>query len=586
MMKKAIALFLTFIMLLSVAACGKNSKTTDTNSKAPQKTNSANNDSSSDDSTSSDDLTSSDSSNEDSAFGNNVPSPKSPTAVTSTYTESENDVVQLQLDNSKVLNAKWNGVNAVDQGFIFLPDKYGRDYNDAQIAEELKRIDDMDVNMVRSYMDAGYAFVKREGRNITYDWDSERMRGFYKWMDAMGDRGVEVAVQMGWSVGSVAGSTTLDTAGYTIPWYLQGQVNRYEDIVAIYTDWVVNFVKEVIVKRGYPIKYCVMFTEPYHFNEYKVYENEEMVTKNGWEVSVELIKAADQALRKAGLRDLVKLTGPQYGLSQAFYECETLEDEIQWWIDRIDPYIDVYTFHWYAPTWPGVTRSSSASMYDDNYDLWLYYLGEMVKLISKTGKPFWFDEWNYGGQVMDTQKEDFYAQQVAQTVVAAMNTGVQNIIYWQLFETVWPQRFNSGGEFKEGIHVLGTAPSLYTSAVPYKLFYGFSLLAKYCGELGSKTYYGEGSNGVYCSMVEYQKDGKTYQNVLVVNTTSLEQKISLNFQKSIGKNMYRYLFDPVQTHPNTSAEMISADKGFTNVKTVLQDTIPAASIVIYSTVKD
>lgn len=50
--------------------------------------------------------------------------------------------------------------------------------------------------------------------------------------------------------------------------------------------------------------------------------------------------------------------------------------------------------------------------------------------------------------------------------------------------------------------------------------------------------------------------------------------------------MYRYCYDPVKTVPNTSAEMISADKGFKNVDKVLQDTIPAGSIVVYSTVKE
>ena len=187
---------------------------------------------------------------------------------------------------------------------------------------------------------------------------------------------------------------------------------------------------------------------------------------------------------------------------------------------------------------------------------------------------------------MENQKTDFYAQQVAQTVIAAMNSGVNSALYWQLFEIVWPNRVDTGGEFREGIHILGTAPSLYESAIPYKLYYGFSLIAKYAGEFGSKTYYGEGEKGVCCSMVEYKKDGKTYQNVIVVNTTSLEQKISINFQKNIGKNMYRYMFDPLKTVPNTAAEMIKTDKGFKNVTNLLQDTIPAASIVVYSTVKE
>ena len=583
MVKRIIALLLVLIMLLGTVACNDKdvtSKNEGTSSKGEVSSDASSDEDLTDSSEDVDDANSSEDSNNSSK--------KEPTAVTSTYTEKVEDVINLKIKNSNVHKAQWGGVNAIHQGFIYLPDEYGRDYSDAQIAEELKRMEAMDINMVRSYMDAGYAFEERNGKEVTYDWNNERMQAFYKWLDAMEERDIEVAVQMGWSVGSVAGATTKDSLGYTIPWYISGQLNVYSEMIDMYTDWVELFIQEVIIKRGYDIEYLVMFTEPYHFNEYTFYTdyNYNKETKNGWEVSVDLIQATDKALKEAGLRDKVKLTGPQYGLSSKFYEGETLEEELNWWIERIDDCIDVYTFHWYIPTWPGEGSSSSASLLDDNYDLWVYYLSEVKRIIDQTGKPFWFDEWNYGGQAMENQKNDFYAQQVAQTVIAAMNAGIDSMLYWQLFEIVWPTRFDTGGEFEKGIHILGTAPSLYESAIPYKLYYGFSLLAKYAGEKGSNIYEGSSRKGLCCSMVEYEKDGKTYQNVIVVNTTSLEQKISLNFEKEIGKDMYRYMFDPITTVPNTGAEMIAADKGFTNVKDILQDTIPAGSIVVYTTVKE
>ena len=573
MSKRIIALLLACAILFGLAACKNEKKPQDTPSdvvSGSSDTSSANEETSSTDDASSDEASS-----------------DGTTTITSTYVESDPDVIDLNVDNSKVFNAEWDGVNAIDQGFMFLPDQYGRNYSDAQIEEELNRREKMDLNMVRSYMDAGYAFKSRSGDVITYDWNSERMQAFYKWLDAMEERDIEVAVQMGWGIGSIANATTKDHLGYTIPWYISGQLNIYSDMIDMYTDWVELFIREVIIKRGYDIQYLVMFTEPYHFNEYTFYvAPEKKETKNAWEVTVDVIRATDKALKEAGLRDMVKLTGPQYGLSDEFYEGETLEEELDWWISRIGDCIDVYTFHWYCPNWPGAGKSSAANMLDDNYDLWLYYFNEFERILSKTGKPFWFDEWNYGAQAMDNQKKDFYAQQVSQTVIAAMNAGLNTCLYWQLFETIWPTRFDTGGEFREGIHILGTAPSLYESAIPYKLYYGLSLLIKYAGEIGSKVYYDEGGSGVCLSMVEYEKDGKKYQNVIVVNTTSLEQKISINFEKSIGKNMYRYCYDPIKTVPNTSAEMISADKGFKNVDKVLQDTIPAGSIVVYSTVKE
>lgn len=552
MTKKIIALILALVMVFSVAGCGKY---VENKVEVPADNSAA----------------------------------KDPVYETQTFTESDPDVLQLDVENNKVFNDDWKGVNAINQGFMFLPDEYGRNYTDAQIEEELKRMDDMDVGMVRSYMDAGFAFKERNGDEVIYDWDSERMQAFYKWLDAMEERDIEVAVNMGWGIGSIAAATTQDHLKYKIPWYISGQLNIYSDMIDMYTDWVKLFIEEVIIKRGYDIEYFVMFTEPYHFNEYTFFVAPgKKETKNAWEVTVDVIKATDKKLKESGLRNKVKLTGPQYGLSKEFYEGETLEEEINWWISRINDYIDVYTFHWYIPTWPGSgTVNSSASVYDDNYDLWVYYFEEFVRIISKTGKPFWFDEWMYGGNAINNQKTDFYAQQIAQTVLAAMNSGVNSCIYWQMFEIVWPTRTDTGGEFKDGIHILGTAPSLYTSAIPYKLFYGFTLLTRFAGEFNNnKVYFAQGENGVCLSMVEYEKDGKKYQNVIVVNTTSLEQKISINFEKSIGKTMYRYLFDPTTIVPNTSAEMIGADKGFKDVDKILQDTIPGGSIAVYSTVKE
>lgn len=597
MSKKIIALLLVLCILLCTVACS-NQKKPQGNNKPPVSSDTSSTDTSSTDSSSTD-TSSEDTSSTDSTFSDDVDEenekPQSNVSkVTSTYTVSEPDVLNLDVYNKKVFNDNWDGVNGINQGFIFLPDEYGRNYTDAQIEEELKRLGDMNINMVRSYMDAGYAFKERKGKEVIYDWDSERMQAFYKWLDAMEERDIQVAVNMGWSNGSIAGATTQDSLGYTIPWYIRGELNIYSEMIDMYTDWVKLFIEEVIIKRGYDIEYFVMFTEPYAENAggmsrvYEPYIAPGVKKKmDGWDVSVDVINATHKKLKEAGLRDKVKLTGPQYGLSKDFCKGETLEEELNWWIERIGDCIDVYTFHWYIPTWPGAGGgSSSASVSDDNYDLWIYYFEQFVDIISKTGKPFWFDEWMYGGNAIENQKTDFYAQQVAQTVIAAMNSGVNSCIYWQLFETVWPTRLDTGGEFEDGIHILGTAPSLYESAIPYKLYYGLSNVIKHAGELGSKVYYCEGTNGVYLSMVEYEKDGKKYQNVIVVNTSSLEKKISVNFEKSIGKNMYRYLFDPLKIEPDTSAKMIPVDKGFKNVNKVLQDTIPAGSIAVYSTVKD
>ena len=524
----------------------------------------------------------------DSTQPSSTPTTTRPTTVVPDTPSNGKSYISLKLANTTAVQEHWMGHNAISQGFIFMPDSYGRAYNDKQIALELQRMQNMELSMVRSYYEPSYAYQGKDSAgNLIWNWDSEEMQGLYKWLAAMKERGITVALNMGWGVSDLINANT--TYMGTNPF--RGM--SLTDMVEAYSRWATESLREIIVERGYTnVQYGVLFTEPSDSAVYK--ENGQVVTE--WELYVRLTKALDARLKAEGLRGLVKLTGPQVTFKESFSVQDkdgntSLEQEIQWWIDRIDDYIDVYTFHWYNPRWPGQKAPSGFSLYDDNYDLYAYFYSEILRVLKPTGKEFWMDEYNYGTyngstRTSEIMKQPMCGPQLAQSMIAAMNSGVQNMLLWQLFATQWPLRTNTteNDSWSGGIHEQGLAPCLTVSSVPHASYYAYTLASKYMGGgTATKVYAGEGNKGIYLTMIE---DANGDKSVMLVNTGMLSTDIALHFEQPIGQDVYRHVYDPITVKPTTAGRIIPADLCFENVKTVLKDTIPAGAVVIYTTRAD
>lgn len=175
---------------------------------------------------------------------------------------------------------------------------------------------------------------------------------------------------------------------------------------------------------------------------------------------------------------------------------------------------------------------------------------------------------------------EYYATQLAQAVVAALNSGVENVMLWQLFETKWPERNDTGGEFISGTHAMGLAPSLFESYIPHDVYYGFTLLTKYMGKRGATVYQGNGYRGIYCAMIE-NPDGT--QSILAVNTSTIEVPINITVNSKINSTLFRHMYNPSTVIPTADAEIIKADKMFTDITNGLTDTLTAGAIAIYTT---
>ena len=478
----------------------------------------------------------------------------------------------------------WQGANAISQGFIFT-----NGYTDQQIETELARIDEMDIQMVRSYYDQTFsAYYQTATKTIGYNWNTTEMQGLVKWLKAMEARNVEVALNMSWGVGDIYdnhcttysyddcnaenGHNTVENANNPF-WCIRREVGKAAAIAA-YGDWVAESMKYLLEDCGLTnLHYLIMFTEPTRSSE----------LPDRWMEYQTLVKAAHEALVNAGLRGRLKMVGPNIGLSPNSYAAKVGEtgatyiDDIEDILPLITDYIDIYSFHFYAPNWPdgGAVPKNAA---DNNYELYAKHFNTFISEINKydSGADYWLDEWNYSGMFIKTP---YYATQLAQAVAAALNTGTQNVLLWQLFETKWPERQDTGGEFAGGIHKIGLAPSLTESQVPYDSYYGYSLLTKYMGKRNATVYHGTGDQGVYTAMIE-NTDGT--QSILVVNTNQSAKMIHLTTGRKVNGVLLRHLYDPATVAPSARAAVISADKAFNDVSAGLTDVIPAGAVVVYT----
>lgn len=194
----------------------------------------------------------------DSTQPSSTPTTTRPTTVVPDTPSNGKSYISLKLANTTAVQEHWMGHNAISQGFIFMPDSYGRAYNDKQIALELQRMQNMELSMVRSYYEPSYAYQGKDSAgNLIWNWDSEEMQGLYKWLAAMKERGITVALNMGWGVSDLINANT--TYMGTNPF--RGM--SLTDMVEAYSRWATESLREIIVERGYTnVQYGVLFTEP------------------------------------------------------------------------------------------------------------------------------------------------------------------------------------------------------------------------------------------------------------------------------------------------------------------------------------
>jgi len=454
--------------------------------------------------------------------------------------------VPLNVDTDTTIQEDFLGVNAVYHGFAFMREQTDRGMDDDDREREFGRVQRVGLKIARTWYRPNYACPVSIWD--APDWNSPRMKALYSWLQAMKDRNVDIALQLGWWF-------TRDT-------YYGREFPDPETDPARFAAWVSESLHQIIeVRRFTNVKYGILFTEP---TEYEAGIVPKGYTQ--WSYYVKMVKAIDARLKADGRRGWLKLVGPNNSSQAA--------DLINA-VGELNDQIDIYSGHHYNKR---------------DYAAWLDFSLKMKRTVAPTGKPCWLDEW--GDSNEPYRQSGDYGTYVAQAVAAGMNAGLQNLMSWILFDQ---QYVGVGAEvgndrdgrdsFHHGVHRWGFAKwphdSISSPVEPYPAWYAFGLMCKYLGGGGGTKVYQTSGDGGFCLTAVKQPSGDW--SFLVVNTNVSAAKFQLSVSHPLNRILYRYLYDPARIVPTETADLLESDRRFPNVSTSFSDTLPARGVAIYST---
>ena len=451
----------------------------------------------------------------------------------------------LKVHGDHVIQPEYLGANAVYHGFAFMPEQELRGMNDQDRAREFDRVARMGLNIARTWYRPDWT----SGGSLANapDWESPRMRAFYRWLAAMRERNVDVALQGGWwfTRDTYLGSPSPDPAR---------DFDRYPR-------WVSDSVHEIVEVRGFRnVRYLLLFTEPTVYKSGLIPAGETQ-----WSYYEKMARAIDHRLRADGRRGLVKLVGPN--AAGGFHLKDAVAD--------LNDVIDIYSGHTYNK--PG-------------YDEWFAFCRKMADTVAPTGKPLWLDEM---GMSMGKSGEAYrrtgaYGTYLAQIIAASINASLQTSLQWLLFDQLYVapgDNTTNNDSFHHGVQRSGACKwphdDIEDPSSCYPQWGAVSLLSKYLGgRRGTKTLECESSDTL---KVAATSRGPGEISVLVVNTSDSPQEFAIelvNFRST--RPLYRHLYDPGNIAADEEGRAPAVPARFHGN---MRDSIPAGGVLIYSTIE-
>lgn len=454
--------------------------------------------------------------------------------------------VNLTVNTTAVAQNDFIGLSGVYHGFTYMPESTSKGMTDALRTIEFDRVVTQKLRLARTWYGSDWAMPTYGG---AYDWNSTKMTAFYNWLQAMKDRGVDVALSAGW-------------------WFTQhtcdagrnGCTPRIPEDVDIYTKWVSDSVHHLINVRGFTnVKYLILFTEPLSYNSGTVPPGYSQTSY------YELVGGAlHTRLVNDGRRNLVKIVGPNgtsLAQSQGLSSLQTIRNSL-------NGVIDIYSGHDYSLS---------------GYQAWNTMIANAINITSSTGKPFWMDE--YGKQDEGYRNTPDYGTYLAEAALGAINAGAQTSMIW-LFQDqyyTYPLESETNGDaFYNGLHKWGSQPWLPDDLNVRAPWYAYGVLSRYLGGPGTQVYDSTRfADGIVITATK-QSDGNW--TFAVVNTTNSSASINVSFTSGLNRTLYRYLYNPANVPTNN--QPIGKSATFNNVSGSFSDNLPARAVAVYSTIDD
>lgn len=510
------------------------------------------------------------------------------------------------------LNTDYKGMSAsVYHAFGHIQDDTtGRVYTDEMMNLELSRLQDSGVRYCRTRYQSAWSW---DGSTGGYNWDKSRVSDFYTYCKNLQDRGINVVLAVGWHLGVFTKIETgsISEVDYILnldkyPTDIYGETTGYDydanckgnaDYEAMATRalrfgyFYAETLRQCRARGINNISHFLYWTEPsYSISQvfstrpdlFPLGNNDPAYGMEGPSPDeyMFIVDTVQSKLKSEGVYNMVKHVGPNQGSIQH-------GDGLLRYIlekGRTDMF-DVWTAHFY----PQATDSTN-NVYFDIIDPVFQSYVQPLKDVGIYGKEeFWVDEFYCRSDKSKLGVGDpWVGLQMAVGGICAQQQGINNISLWQIFDQLWTDHSNTGGEFINGIHACGSAPSLFVSSIPREQYYSTGLFAKYNGYKNGKAYrtnYWElmdNASDIHVGAAQLEDGSWT---ITVVNAGIDSYNIEVQFDKAIYQTLYRHVNNVNTNVPTTAAHLADADKTFANVKDKFTDVIEGGCVAIYTGVK-
>lgn len=460
-------------------------------------------------------------------------------------------------------------------------DANGRVYTDKMLKTEVDRLADSGYRYVRTRYQSHWVWNNSKG----WDFGSDRFGYFADYAKAMQEKNIEILLQIGWHFSYVSeiGSSSIGEVSY-----LKGRgEDRFgeskgfdftgmsdEDVRLVKAGRRMgNFITKTLLElrsRGINnVNHLLYFVEP--CNDY---QGESSATREYVLVS----RAIKDKMTEMGVANTVKHVGPN--------EVSRTGDNLLKYVLENDPDLfDIYSCHFY-PKASSITMDVFPEMTLPVYTSYLNHMKE-AGLFGK--KEFWIDEYDTQASDLSVKTNSgWHGLQVASTAIVGQQLGIQNMIFWQLFDQLWTDNTSHGGEWEHGVHITGIVPTLFESPTPRDQYYTLGLFTKYNGYKNGTVYKTNNSQliedfaGIYIGAVKLEDGNWT---VTVVNLDIMERNIKIKFDNAINRTLYRHQETVNTVKATPDAKLKDADATYLNVKDIVVDTVPAGSITVYTSIK-
>lgn len=535
--------------------------------------------------------------------------------------EPEDDRVFLHVYNGEApINTEYRGMSSSIYHAYghMLDDETGRVYTDEMMDLELSRLVDSGVRFARTRYTTQWAWDNASGG---WNWDAPRQTYYWNYCRNLQERGISVVQSVGWHLGChthlVGGS--IDEHGYITQSekYTDDHYGETEGYEKYAVDYVNKYFSDAKVRESSYEEYKRMAKESFRLGEahaqllleakargihnisHLLYFTEPSYattfTKNMPDAShpayrfeggepdeyIFIVKTIQKKLKDRGVYDMVEHVGPNQGSIQHG------DGLLRYMLERgCADMFDVWTAHFY-PTGPDASENVYYSIIDPVFESYVQPLKD-VGIFKKV--EFWVDEFYCRSANAKLGFDSPWAGlQMAVGGIIAQQRGINNISLWQIFDQLWTDQTNTGGEFINGIHACGSAPSLFVSSIPRRQYYSTGLFARYNGYKNGKAYRTNNKElqdttvgDVYIGAVQLEDGNWT---ITVVNSYIEPYEFVVEFDKAIYQTLYRHVNNVNTNIATTAAKLADADKTFANVKDRFTDIIEPGTVAIYTGVK-